>query len=200
MTASADRLRFDNLVFLHETRRVRLSEAMYSGAIRLDLDAAEVASRIHPVKQRLFDRVLARERIEVTLTDPQGHTGVWTVDDQIDLVVSSPDGLVTLSYAEVAGEHRHTVTSEVVGRGFDLDAEPLLRRMSDGSSRLVFCSMPPARHRLGSGFDMDHFGQALLRNAGAEITWDDRDVFILPTANAARIRRMLEFIAEYPGA
>lgn len=194
------RLTSDNVLFEGETGRIRLVEAMYSGALRLDLDPAEVAARIHPVKQRLFDQVIAGDRIEATLTDPDGRTRVWTVEGPIDLVVSSPGGPVTLSYADVAGRHRSVVTDEVTGRGFDVDAEPVLRRMHDGSLRLVFCSMPPARHRLGSGFDLERFGEALVGEAGLDMSWDDRDVFVIPQATEAQLQALLRFIETYDGA
>jgi len=190
----------DNVLFEGETGRVRLVEAMYSGVLRLDVDLAEVAARIHPVKQRLFDQVIAGDRIEATLTDPDGNTRGWTVEGPIDLVVSSPCGLVTLSYADVAGRHQSVVTDEVTGTGFDLDAEPVLRRMHDGSLRLVFCSMPPTRHRLGSGFDLEHFGEVLIGEAGVEMSWDDRDVFVIPQATETQLQALLRFIETYDRA
>lgn len=194
------RLTCDHVLFDPEAGRVRLIEAMYSGVIRLDLDFAEVAARVHPVKQQLFDRVIAGDRIEVTLTDPEGRNGDWIVDDHIELHVSSPDGPVTLSYADVAGQHRRVVTDETTASGFDPDAEPVLRRMRDGSLRLVFCSLPPARHRLGSRFDLEHFGESVIGEAGPEIAWDDRDVFLLPYATEAQLRAVLRYVEAYEGA
>jgi hypothetical protein len=116
--------------------------------------------------------------IEVAVRNNRGGQANVTIHDDILLYVNVPDGGEPhpLSYASIMGRHRRSF-GEVHARGFDANAEPVIRQMPDRSFRLVFCTMPPRAHVLGEAFDMNDFAKRLIKLTDAKITWDDRDVY-----------------------
>lgn len=197
----ADTLRAvcDDIVMLDPSRPM-IVETMYSALFDLARDHCEVLARIHPAKKKFFDLVSGGRRVPVSVRDGYRPPVTVMLHDQIHIHVNGPDGgMAILDYATVA-RSAVTVTGEAQGRGFDADAEPVIRQMPDRSFRLVFFAMPPSVSRLGAAFDVDHFGEALLRATGAELRWDDCDVvWIAPSAGAQEIRALLRFLSVYDG-
>lgn len=198
---SAETLRAvcDDIVMLDASRPM-IVETMYSARYDLARDHCEVLARIHPAKKAFFDLVSRGGRVPVSIRDGYRPPVTAVLHDQIHLHVNGPDGgMAILDYAAVA-RSALTVTGEAQGRGFDADAEPVIRQMPDRSFRLVFFAMPPSVSRLGAAFDVDHFGDALLRATDADLRWDDCDVvWIAPGAGAQAIRALLRFLSVYDG-
>ena len=189
----------DNLVQTADGR-VAIVESMFSGSAELKTDRLEVLARIHPVKKQFFDGVLSGACASAEIpTDRGGRREAAFVPD-IDIHVGGKGGAAKLSYSAIAGLAPTNVIGEVHARGFDANAQPLIRQMADRSFRLVFCSLPPRSHALGARFDMDHFGAALIKHCAADIAWDDRDVFTIgKSAGADAIREILGFLQTYGG-
>lgn len=198
---SAETLRAvcDDIVMLDPSRPM-IVETMYSARYDLAQDYCEVLARIHPAKKKFFDLVSSGGRVPVSVRDGYRPPVTVMLHDQIHIHVNRPDGrMAILDYAAVA-RSALTVTGEAQGRGFDADAEPVIRQMPDRSFRLVFFAMPPSLGRLGAAFNVDHFGEALLKATGAELRWDDCDVvWIAPSAGADDIRALLRFLSVYDG-
>lgn len=81
--------------------------------------------------------------------------------------------------------------------GFDPEGDPELRVMSDGSLELVFEFMPPS-FVLEAGEDdlarFDDFDVRLAEAIGAEVLWEDREVFLIPAPGPDTIDRIREFL------
>ncbi len=187
----------DNMA-LGDDGKMRLFEAMHSGFTDLSNDPTEVVARIHPVKQKTFDEIVNGAHIEVRVRNNRGGETSVTIHDDITLYVNQPTGGEPhpLSYASIMARHRRSF-GEVHARGFDANAEPLIRQMPDRSFRLVFCTMPPRAHALGDAFNMNDFAKRLIKLTDAKITWDDRDVFHIESAKEADIRAILQFLQTY---
>lgn len=177
---------------------LKIVESMFSGICDLSTDFGEIAARIHPLKQRLFDAIVGGAQVEALVSDGRGGTRSASFNRDIELHVNQRGGgIAEVNYAKVAGKLAQVIRGEVAGRGFDENAEPVIRQMQDRSFRLVFCTMPPRRHRLGAAFDMDAFGKALVANVKAKLSWDDRDVFYIERATEEEIRELLRFLMNY---
>lgn len=189
----------DNVV-MREDGSIALVESMFSGVCDLAADRGEVLARLHPAKTKFFDMVSSGAELQVQLQSAKGPATDARFHRNIEIHVNHPrGGIVVIDYASLA-KAPNRVIGEARGKGFDANAEPILRQMQDRSFRLVFCSMPPRGHRLGAAFDMDHFGAALMKSCKADIKWDDRDVFyISKSATASDIREVLGFMAGYSG-
>lgn len=187
----------DNMA-LGDDGKMRLFESMHSALADLSNDPTEVVARIHPAKQKTFDAIVNGANIEVAVRNNRGGQANVTIHDDILLYVNVPGGGEPhpLSYASIMGRHRRSF-GEVHARGFDANAEPVIRQMPDRSFRLVFCTMPPRAHVLGEAFDMNDFAKRLIKLTDAQITWDDRDVFHIASAKEADIRAILQFLQSY---
>lgn len=171
----------------------KVVESMHSGVFDLAGDYGEIAARIHPVKQQLFDAILKGEEVLA----PLGEATV-ALNRDVELRVNHPKrGLASVLYAHVAGKLPVGVRGQLAVRGFDEGADPVIRQMRDGSYRVVFCSMPPRRHALGAAFDADAFFDALLNAVKAEVVWDDQDVIHVPAATQDEIREVYQFLLDY---
>jgi hypothetical protein len=178
--------------------RLKIIESMFSGFHDLSTNQGEVAARIHPAKKRVFDAIASGSKVDVKVTGDLAGDATPSFDRDIEIHVNRPGGgIAKLDYAEVAGKLAGMVRGEVTGRGFDENAEPVIRQMHDKSFRLLFCSMPPLKHRLGAAFDMDTFGAALSSKVKAKVNWDDRDVFYIKQASEDEIREILRFLMNY---
>ncbi|MES2295800.1 MAG: hypothetical protein V4582_02105 [Pseudomonadota bacterium] len=192
----------DNTV-LDGSGKVRIIESMHSALRDLSTDHDEVLARIHPVRRKFFDAVCAGEKVEVAMNAGNGGKHKVEVHRDISIRVNQPQGGVAkLAYASLAGRGGGAVRGEVLGKGFDANAEPIIRQMQDRSFRLVFCTMPPRQHVLGEAFDMEAFGEGLVSSVKAKLVWDDRDVFYFETASADEVREILVYLRDYgkPGA
>ena len=171
----------------------KIVESLHSGVFDLAGDYGEIAARIHPLKQQLFDAILKGEEVAAQV---DGASVVLNRD--VELRVNHPRrALTSVLYAHVAGKLAVGVRGQLAVRGFDEGAEPVMRQMRDGSYRVVFCTMPPRSHALGVAFDVDGFGDALLNAVKAEVVWDDQDVIHVPAATESEIRELYQFIAHY---
>jgi hypothetical protein len=199
MGAATYQLVCDNMV-LRDNGRPMIVESMFSAVCDLASDHGEILARIHPVKKQFFDLVHAGADIGTAMRAPDGRVVQTRLHNSIQIYVNKRGGdMESLDYAVVT-RSTSAATGEAHAHGFDAQAEPLIRQMPDRSFRLVFCSMPPRAHKLGDVFDMDHFGDALIKRCKADIRWDDRDVFwISSKATADDIREVLAFLKTYDG-
>ena len=168
-------------------------ESMFSNVCDLANDHAEVLSRLHPVKKRLFDQVVAGAATPQFMAGQRVH---------VELHVNKlRGGVEVLDYAALAHLPFNKVIGEAHARGFEPGAEPVIRQMRDKSFRLLFQAMPPLHHVLGAAFDADHFCEQMAARCAADMHLDDRDVFyIAPTASAADIKQIFAFMRDYRGA
>ena len=171
----------------------KIVESMHSGVFDLAGDYGEIAARIHPVKQQLFDAILKGEEVQAQV---DGASVI--VNRDVELRVNHPRrGLADVLYAHVAGKLPVGVRGQLAVRGFDETADPVIRQMRDGSYRVVFCTMPPRRHALGAAFDADAFGDALFNAVKAQVVWDDQDVIHVPSATQEEIKEIYQFLLSY---
>lgn len=194
-----DKLQFvcDNVV-ADRSGRLKIFESMFSSFRDLSADLGELAARLHPAKKRLFDEIASGATVNVKVQGSLGNGGIQNFDPHITIKVNRPTGgMADIRYDDLSGKLAGAVRGEVTGRGFDENAEPVIRQMHDGSFRVVFCSMPPLHNALGDAFDMDAFGAALTTSVTAKVHWDDRDVFYIERANEAQIREVLHFLMNY---
>ena len=171
----------------------KVVESLHSGVFELASDYGEIAARIHPLKQQLFDAILKGEEVAAQVDGVN-----VAVNRDVELHVNHPRRtLAHVLYAHVAGKLPVGVRGQLAVRGFDEGADPVIRQMRDGSYRVVFCTMPPRRHALGAAFDVDAFGDALLNGVKAEVVWDDQDVIHVPAATQDEIRELYQFLFNY---
>lgn len=191
----------DNVV-LRDDGALMLVESMFSSKGDLASNTGELLARLHPVKRRLYDRISSGAPVEVMMRVEDGRTVQSRIHSNIQIHINRPEGgIEVLDYGSLTGRAASSATGEAVARDFDAAGQPVIRQMPDRSFRLVFCSMPPRAHPLGDKFDMEHFGEALIRSCKVPVTWEDRDVFhIDKSASAEDMRALLRFIATYRGA
>ncbi|MBC7685721.1 MAG: hypothetical protein H7176_10890 [Bdellovibrionales bacterium] len=171
----------------------KVVESLHSGVFELASDYGEIAARIHPLKQQLFDAIVKGEEVEAQVDGVN-----VAVNRDVELHVNHPRrALAHVLYAHVAGKLPVGVRGQLAVRGFDEGADPVIRQMRDGSYRVVFCTMPPRRHALDAAFDVDAFGDALLNGVKAEVVWDDQDVIHVPAATQDEIRELYQFLLNY---
>lgn len=176
----------------------KIVESMHSAVFDLAGDFGEIAARIHPVKQKLFDAVMNGTEVKAPVTGEDGSARQVAVNRDIELHVSRAGGsIAVVSYVHVTGKLPVGVKGQVVVKGFDEGADPVIRQMKDGSFRVVFCSMPPRRHPLGAAFDADAFADALFNSVKATVVWDDVDVIHVPSASEEEIREIYGFMLGY---
>ena len=176
----------------------KIVESMHSGVFDLAADFGEVAARIHPVKQKLFDAVLSGTEVKAEVRNAQGELEKVSLNRDVELHVNRAGGSVAeVQYVHVAGKLPVGVRGQVPVKGFDAGADPVIRQMKDGSFRVIFCSMPPRKHPLGAAFDVDAFADALLNTVQATVVWDDVDVIHIPSASADEIREIYRFMLDY---
>lgn len=171
----------------------RIVESMHLGVFDLAGDYGEIAARIHPLKQQLFDAMVKGDEVTAQV---DGASVVLNRDVELR-VTHARRALANVPYGHVAGKLAVGVRGQLAVRGFDEGAEPVMRQMRDGSYRVVFCTMPPRSHALGATFDVDGFGDALLNAVKAEVVWDDQDVIHVPAATEDEIREIYQFIVQY---
>jgi len=177
--------------------KMYLHESMFSGMFDLPNNHAEIVARLHPLKRKLFDALVAGEHIETEAKNEQGVVVKVPLDNDVTVHVNQRYGGVRrFSYASIIAKHARTY-GEVQARGFDANCEPVIRQMPDRSFRIIFNTMPPRGHVLGAAFNMDHFGASMIKLTESKMTWDDRDVFHLPSATEAEIRTILQFLLTY---
>ena len=91
-----------------------------------------------------------------------------------------------------------TVVKVTNVNGFDEDAEPEIRLMSDGSLHVVLSFMPPSfvlDEDTQTIESFDDFDKQLERAIGVPVIWEDREVFIIQTPQedtSAKIKQFLE--------
>lgn len=176
----------------------KIVESMHSAVFDLAADYGEIAARIHPVKQKLFDAILNGTEVKAEVRTAQGELDKVSINRDIELHVNrAGGGVAEVFYAHVTGKLPVGVRGQVVVKGFDAGADPVIRQMKDGSFRIVFCSMPPRRHVHGPAFDVDAFADALLNTVQATVVWDDVDVIHVPSATADEIREIYRFMLAY---
>jgi hypothetical protein len=176
----------------------KVVESMHSAVFDLASDFGEVAARIHPVKQKLFDAILNGTEVKAEVSDDEGAPRQVTVNRDVELHVNRAGGsIAVVSYVHVTGKLPVGVRGQVVVKGFDEGADPVIRQMKDGSFRVVFCTMPPRRHPLGAAFDADAFADAMFNNVKATVVWDDVDVIHVPSATEDELREIYRFMLGY---
>ncbi|WP_426167623.1 hypothetical protein [Pseudoduganella sp. R-34] len=177
--------------------KMYLHESMFSGLYDLPNNHAEIVARLHPAKRKLFDALVGGEEIEVETKDAKGAVVKVRLDNDVTIHVNQRYGGVRrFSYSSIIAKHARSY-GEVQARGFDANCEPVIRQMPDRSFRIIFNTMPPRGHALGAAFNMDHFGAHMVKLTESKMTWDDRDVFHLPSATEAEIRAILQFMLTY---
>ncbi|WP_417382169.1 hypothetical protein [Gimesia sp.] len=92
-----------------------------------------------------------------------------------------------------------SVVKETLVWGFDTDAEPVIREMSDGSVWIHFESIPPFfADDLDTPFDTDRFLADLSDVAGAAVVQDDREVFVVVQPTDQTTDSVKMFLESYP--
>lgn len=169
---------------------VRIIETMFSSVCDLATDHAELVARLHPLKKRVLDKVLASGK-----KTPQKRVQV-----ELHVNILHGGGVKVIDYAKLARQKFDNIIGDAHGRGFEPGAEPVIRQLRDKSFRLLFHAMPPRRHALGAAFNVDHFSEQLVERCKADIFHDDRDVFyIAKTARAEDILEIFTFLRDYSG-
>lgn len=201
--ASPLRIRADNVV-LQPDGSFHLVEAMFSATTDLTGPAPLLASRLHPIKAEAF----------LTLLQPSGKAtplGQATPVrvSEVGLSVNGPKGTVVRSFSEIADCSRALVsTGSCSGvtatfglQGFDPSAEPILRQLEDGTSLLVFAALPPliteSDVAKAARFDLDSFGNEVIRTVPAGCVWEDREVFVIRAPPSQVLDALQRFLAGY---
>ncbi|ELP35335.1 hypothetical protein [Rhodopirellula baltica] len=92
-----------------------------------------------------------------------------------------------------------SVVTETPVVGFDTDAEPVIRAMSDGSVWIHFEAIPPFfADDLDAPFDTDRFLADLSDAAGATVVQDDREVFVVAQPTDQTTNSIKTFLESYP--
>jgi hypothetical protein len=82
--------------------------------------------------------------------------------------------------------------------GFDLEGEPVIRVMGDGSLLIVFNFMPPSFVPDGAGMGpFADFDKQLERAAGVPVVWDDREVFVIQKPKRDTVKKLQKFLEGY---
>ncbi len=208
-------IRVDNVVTT--SSGILLVEAMFSCIVDLSASYSNLVARLHPAKARVFEWIVTRQqlRVEPTIED-KSAASVFPSDEtlhditDVQFHVNKPDGGHAIrSYSEFRDLSRRLLThgsDEHVRRtkqilGFDPDGEPILREMNDGSLLLIFGFIPPLVTEQdpfkAKRFDSNKFGEELQRAVGLPVTWDDREVFVVPKPQIDTTNRIQSFLANY---
>lgn len=180
---------------------LKVVESMFSSTFNLTNDHNEILTRIHPVKKKLYDAISSGALTSVSATSAESGKAVnMKLNRRIEVHVNKPGGgIFIVDYTDLAEKQPQFVAKEIQVKGFDENSDPVIRQMLDGSLRLVFCTMPPRKNRLGKSFDIEAFGKRLQQNVKAQLEWDDRDVFYIKSAGSNTIREITDFLQCYGG-
>jgi len=81
--------------------------------------------------------------------------------------------------------------------GFDLEGEPEIRVMADGSLYVVFNFMPPSWAE-DDPDPFDDFDRQLARAVAVPVDWQDREFFRIERPTADTVGRIRKFLESYP--
>jgi hypothetical protein len=175
-----------------------VSETMFSGITDLTKNTNEILIRIHPVKKRFFDAVCSGEPIECTTKDVSGRMVKIVFKREVAIMVNNPAGGATkIDYKDLYNKAPAAVMQETIVPGFDLNAAPVVRILQDGSMRVVFCTIPPAKYLGGTRFDIDDFGDKFQKSVTSPLIWDDRDVFFILKPDVNTVKEICTFLKSY---
>lgn len=87
-----------------------------------------------------------------------------------------------------------TPVSVIALQGFDPEGEPEIRVMPDGALYLVVNFMPPSDAQPEEHALFEHFDQELAKAIGVEVTWEDRELFLIRAPNEHTIADIKRFI------
>lgn len=91
-----------------------------------------------------------------------------------------------------------TMVREIQVVGFDSEAEPIIREMSDGSVWIQFEALPPFfTEDSDIAFDIDQFRADLENAARATVMQDDREVFVVMEPSHNSIDSIKTFLESY---
>lgn len=97
-----------------------------------------------------------------------------------------------------------TVVETVTIQGFENAAtnDPEIRRLSDGSVLVVFNCMPPCfepnvEEIYTSLGPYEGFGRQMQAAVGVEVSWEDREFFLLRAPKPDTIAKLREFIVQF---
>lgn len=87
--------------------------------------------------------------------------------------------------------------------GFDPQGEPVVRVMRDGTIAVAFEFMPPSWHSEADGDPeelgpFEDFDRRMGDAIGAEVAWQDRELFIVEEPRDDTIQRIRSFLSNYP--
>src|SRR5262245_50510673 len=84
--------------------------------------------------------------------------------------------------------------------GFDPDGDPEIRRMADGSLRLVFNFTPPSWVPEKEYADLGRcrdFDRQLRQAIGVPVAWEDRECFRIEQPQADTVAAVSKFLADF---
>ena len=86
------------------------------------------------------------------------------------------------------------ISQEILLSGFDPEGEPIIRVMGNGSLIVVFEFMPPS---WAEGGWLEGFEVEMANAVGADVLWDDREVFIIQNPAAESLNKLRAFVNSY---
>lgn len=97
-----------------------------------------------------------------------------------------------------------TVVETLVVRGFENAAtnDPEIRRLNDGSVMVVFNCMPPCfepnvEEIYTSLGPYESFGRQMQAAVGVEVSWEDREFFLIRAPKPDTIAKLRDFIVQF---
>src|SRR5579872_5576627 len=191
-------------------------ESMFSGIAELSTASDEVIARLHPVKAKVFEWIVAQESPTVSATPSAISAPALKSDPPLKFVpdvqihVPNPAGgqfvhhfsdlrerSRKLTQTGAEGNVRNTIYLE----GFDPGAEPVVRELRDESWLLIFGFIPPlvterdpAKAR---SFDRNTFDAEVEKALGVPVAWDDREIFVIRQPATETLDKIRQFVRGY---
>ena len=172
-----------------QVTKATINESMHSGIYNLVDHPQEVLLRIHPKKKESYDSIIKGESI-VEKNDQQINI------EEIILFLND------LNSEEFIKIHYSTINNTVVNHfdeaipvnGFDINGEPIIYKMKDGTVRIVFAELPKSN---SPSFDFDEFSLDLIDSVDCEILHDDREIFHIQKPNKNTVEIINHFLSNY---
>jgi hypothetical protein len=95
-------------------------------------------------------------------------------------------------------EAKPSILEEVSINGFDPDAEPVIKRWSDGAVEVRFEAMPPFfAEEAGTESDFDSFETKLQVALGVVVQRQDREVFVISEPKSDTVSKAKAWLESY---
>jgi hypothetical protein len=166
-----------------------IREAMYSSVYNLKHDPEEILLRIHPKKKESYNAIL-----EGNVIVKQNNQQIKIVDIILVLNELKSKKLIELNYSSIYNKPIHHFEEKIQVKGFDINGEPIIYRMKDGTIRIVFSELPK---RDIETFDLDKFSKEFINAVNCRMIHDDREIFHIQNPNSNTVNVIKQFLNDY---